>query len=372
MRPHRIDQVVHILAYNDAIGTHVLRTREVLRQAGFASDIYSGEVHPELRQESRPVVDLPLQRQAGTWNLFHHSIGTTVAEAVLSRSEPLLIDYHNITPSSLVDRWAPWVTEELELGIDQLSQLAPKAFYGLAHSRFSESELRDAGCAETSVVPPLFSLLNPASVTDSEYARTLGTLRAAKSKGGSDWLFVGRISPHKAQHDLIKALAASHDFYEPETRLHLVGTSLGTDYPRALDRFSHRLGVEDSVNMTGAVSASVLAAYFAGADVFVCASDHEGFCVPLVEAMGRGIPVVAYDAAAVGETVGGAGLLVADKSPLEFAATVDRVTSDPELRDCLVTLGKLRSAELSLPASGNQLVAAIDDAVKVAESAGIS
>ena len=77
---------------------------------------------------------------------------------MLARSEPLLIDYHNITPASLVDRWAPWVTEELELGIDQLALLAPKAFYGFAHSHFSENELRDAGCRTTSVVPPLFTL----------------------------------------------------------------------------------------------------------------------------------------------------------------------------------------------------------------------
>jgi glycosyltransferase involved in cell wall biosynthesis len=350
--------------------------RDVLRQAGFESDIYSGEVHPELRHESRPVEDLPLSRQAGTWILFHHSIGTTVAEAVLRRSEPLLIDYHNITPASLVDSWAPWVTEELRLGVDQLAMLAPTAFYGLAHSHFSERELRGAGCAETSVVPPLFTLRGStsrsASPTDTEYAQTLGALRAAKSKGGSDWLFVGRVSPHKAQHDLIKALAASHSFYDPESRLHLVGTSLGADYPRALDRFSDRLGVAESVDMTGAVPASVLSAYFACADVFVCASDHEGFCVPLVEAMGTGVPVVAYDAAAVGETVGGAGLLVSDKSPLEFAATVHRVTNDPELRSRLVALGKTRATELSMPASGRHIVAAIDDAVNVAESKGIA
>jgi glycosyltransferase involved in cell wall biosynthesis len=132
------------------------------------------------------------------------------------------------------------------------------------------------------------------------------------------------------------------------------------------------LGVAGSVNMTGAVSASALSAYFASADVFVCASDHEGFCVPLVEAMGKRIPVVAYDATAVGETVGGAGLLVSDKSALEFAATVDRITSDPELRRRLVALGKQRAAELSLPASATLVTAAVEAAVKVAESAGLA
>jgi glycosyltransferase involved in cell wall biosynthesis len=366
MRPARIDQVVHILAYNDAIGTHTLEMQKVLRAAGFESDIYSGEVHPELRHLSRPVTELPLREQPDTWILFHHSIGTAVADVVLGRSEPLLLDYHNITPAALVDRWAPWVREELELGITQLGMLAKKAFYGIAHSEFSAKELRQAGCAETRVVPPLFRLQHGVETTD-EYAIELGALRASKASGGTDWLFVGRISPHKAQHDLIKALAASRRFYDPDTRLHLVGTSLGEDYPRALARFADRLGVTDALDMPGAVSQSVLSAYFSAADVFVCASDHEGFCVPLVEAMGRGIPVVAYDAAAVGETVGGAGLLVSDKSPLEFAATVNRASTDDALRARMVDLGKARAEELALPASGMAAVAAIEDALKVAQ-----
>ena len=209
MRPARIDQILHILAYNDAIGSHVLAVRDVLRRAGFESDIYAGQVHPELKHESRPVEDLPLTPREGSWLLFHHSIGTTVAETVLKRPEPLLVDYHNITPAALVDRWAPWVREELELGIEQLEQLAPKAFFGVAHSAFSEKELQQAGCHRTAVVPPLFSIA--ASTAD---AGALAALRAEKAEGGSDWLFVGRISPHKAQHDLIKALACSRQIYD--------------------------------------------------------------------------------------------------------------------------------------------------------------
>src|ERR1700683_2345948 len=119
--------------------------------------------------------------------------------------------------------------------------------------------------------------------------------------------------------------------------------------------------------MRAAVSASALSFSFASAGVFVCASDHEGFCVPLVEAMGRGVPVVAYDAAAVGETVGGAGLLVSDKSPLEFAATGNRASTDEALRACMVDLGRARAAELALPASGMAVVAAIEEAVKVTQ-----
>ncbi len=367
MTPGRIDQVLHILAYNDAIGTHVLAVRDVLRNAGFESDIYAGQVHPELKGEARPVEDLPLVARAGCWILFHHSIGSTVAETVMKRPEPLIVDYHNITPAGLVDRWAPWVREELELGIEQLEQLGPKAFYGLAHSAFSDRELQHAGCHQSAVVPPLFSI-----ATSGADPAALAALRAEKAEGGSDWLFVGRISPHKAQHDLIKALACSRQVYDPNARLHLVGTSLGTDYPRALARFAARLKVGDAVRMTGAVPAAVLAAYYETADVFVCASDHEGFCVPIVEAMARGVPVVAYEAAAVGETVGPGGLLLGEKAPMVVAAAADRVVSDRTLSRRLADAGRSRAAELSMPASAKLLRSAIEHAVDVATDLGIA
>ena len=145
-RPERIDQVVHILAARDAIGTHVIHTRQALRTAGYPSDIFAGDAHPEVRHVARPLTDLPDGVQRDTWLLLHHSTGDAVAEAVLRREEPKLIDYHNITPPSLVSRWAPWIREELELGLDQLAALAPASIFGIAHSAFSEAELHAAGC----------------------------------------------------------------------------------------------------------------------------------------------------------------------------------------------------------------------------------
>jgi L-malate glycosyltransferase len=381
MRPARIDQVVHVLAYKDAIGNHVIRMREVLRDAGFESEIYSGEVHPELRNETFPIADLAdladlsvtsargtSTRGGGRWLLFHHSIGSKVADVVLTRPEPLLIDYHNITPPDLIDGWAPKVREELVEGEEQLVKLAPKAFFGLAHSEFSEAELRAAGCEQTRVVPPLFDIDRRTPPDRS----VLKVLESEKADGGRDWLFVGRISPHKAQHDLIKALAAARAVYDPKARLHLVGTSLGEDYPRALDRFAKRIGVGAAVRTPGAVPDAVLSAYYEAADVFVCASDHEGFCVPLVEAMARGLPVVAYSAAAVGETVGDGGIVLGEKSPLLVAAAVDRLTSNRELARRIGDSGRRRAAELAMPAGAQSVTEAIEEAVKVAAGVGIA
>jgi glycosyltransferase involved in cell wall biosynthesis len=124
--------------------------------------------------------------------------------------------------------------------------------------------------------------------------------------------------------------------------------------------------------MTGAVPGPVLSAYYETADVFVCVSDHEGFCVPAVEAMANGVPVVAYDVAAVGETVGSGGLLLDDKSPMVVAAAVDRVVRDPALSRRLVDCGRKRAAELSMPASGKKVISAIEQAVDAAGELGIA
>jgi glycosyltransferase involved in cell wall biosynthesis len=364
--PDRIDQVLHILAARDAIGTHVIHTRGALRAAGYESDIYAGDAHPEVRDLARPLEELSTGRPGRRWLLFHHSTGSAVAEAVLRRPEPKLLDYHNVTPASYVSRWAPYMREELELGLEQLQALAPASFYGIAHSDFSRAELESAGCPRAAVVPPLFDLGD--GEIDPEVAAQLA---AERTSGGSDWLFVGRLSPHKAQHDLIKALACYRLCYDPMARLHLVGTSLGVDYPRALERFATRLGISGAVRMPGTVSGPALLAYYRAADVFVCASDHEGFCVPLVEAMHRGVPVVAYRSSAVGETVGDGGLVMPDKEPMTLAAAAHRVVSDPATRTATVRLGQRRAATFSLALGRARMARAIEDAVATAAHAGV-
>ena len=357
-RPERIDQVVHVLAGHDAIGTHVLHLRTLLRSMGFASDVYAGATQPEVADEALPVEALPATTRPGTWLVFHHSIGTPVAEAVLHRQEPMILDYHNITPASLVRRWAPWVRAELELGREQLVALAAEARFGVAHSHFSQAELRAAGCRRSAVAAPFSDVAVAPGPLPSKASGSLGTTRP-----GAQWLFVGRVSPHKAQHDLLKALACYRRCFDPDARLVLVGTSLGEEYPRALDRFAAHLGLTDAVERTGVVSGADLARYYATSDVFLSASDHEGFCVPLVEAMFYGLPVVAYDAAAVGETVGDAGLVLHDKAPMTLATAAYRVVSDATLRTSLVRAGRRRVGDFTVGACTTRWRVVLEEAL---------
>ncbi len=127
--------------------------------------------------------------------------------------------------------------------------------------------------------------------------------------------------------------------------------------------FIDELGLGDAVNLPGSVSGAELEAYFRAADVFVMASDHEGFCVPLAEAMGHGVPIVAYGVTAVPETVGGAGLVLPDKAALPFAAAVGRVLQDPQLHAVLAAAGLERAAGFDLAASTRRFVSLVQEAV---------
>jgi len=358
--PVRVDQVIPSLASRDAIGVHTINLRDGLRAVGIDSDIFYGSFTPDVRGEGRAVTELG---RAGRdrWLLYQSSIGSPVYDIFAARTEPKLVNYHNITPAHLLRDWEPDVAYEVALGRTQLARLAPQSRFAVADSAFNESELRALGYEDTAVVPLLIDMHRKGEAPDPALAERLA--RQKVGAGGADLLFVGKISPHKAPHDLVKMLAVLRRLYDPSARLHLVGSPLGETYEPALRAFISELGLDDAVNLAGSVSEAELEAYLQAADVFVCASEHEGFCVPLAEAMGHGIPIVAYGVAAVPETVGGAGLVLPDKSPASFAAAVGRILSDEALRRHLASAGRARADGFRLSDSQRHFVSLLQEAI---------
>jgi glycosyltransferase involved in cell wall biosynthesis len=341
----------------------VLHLRDLLRDLGFESDVWCKGAFPETRGIARFTDDLPADRRPSTWWLYHLSSGSPVADLIAERPEPKIVDYHNITPGNLFGSWVPWATEEAEAGLAQLKTLTDASFFAIADSEFNASDLREAGMADgrTLVVPPLF---DPAALRRSVDRDLEVQRRSERRGGGADWLFVGRVTPSKAQDDLIKALAIYREVYDPRARLHLVGTSMGDDYPRALERYARRLGLGDAVRLAGSVSDEALAAYYETCDVFVCASEHEGFCIPIVESMAFGLPVLAFGAGAVPGTAGNGALVLEDRSPLALAAAAHKVTTDQTLRTRLVELGRARADHFSLEHGRERWTRAIELAIR--------
>ena len=361
MSPAAIHQFVPALAPRDAIGGHVLQLQGLLREMGFQSDIFAGSAHPELAQRARPYRRFGWRfDRRQSWLLYQCSIGSPMADFFAARSEPTMINYHNITPGGLLRAWDPEIGRNADLGRHQMTKLAPKTTLAIADSRFNESELGDAGFGRTVVATPLIDL--DSRIREPDEA-TADRLAAGRRGGGADLLFVGRIAPNKGQHDVIKALAAYRRAYDAKARLHLVGGVASSAYNRSLNCFVEELGLRQAVDFAGSVTDSQLAAYYRSADVFVCCSDHEGFCVPLLEAMQHRLPIIAYGAAAIPETVEGAGLVLPDKTPALVAAAVRRVVEDGALRQALGEAGVVRLEELSLDRSRARFATVIEEAV---------
>jgi glycosyltransferase involved in cell wall biosynthesis len=173
----------------------------------------------------------------------------------------------------------------------------------------------------------------------------------ARTRAGHHWLFVGRLAPNKCQHDLIAAFAAYRLAYDSGARLTLIGSEAAPSYSDALYGLIDDLGLHGAVTVAGSVTDAELAAYYDDADVFVCLSRHEGFCVPLLEAMRHDVPVVAFAAAAVPDTVGDAAVLLQDPSPVPVAAAVRELLEDSRFGKELVEAGRRVVAEHALAPS---------------------
>jgi glycosyltransferase involved in cell wall biosynthesis len=330
---HTVHQIVPTLSAGDAVGRHTLAVRDALRAAGLRSHIYSDDVAPALRHDAHPLDALPPPGTRGLALLYQCSIGNEVVGRLLARPEPLVVDYHNLTPVSQLLRWAPDMAHLVGWGRGQLGDLAARSVLGIGDSAFNAEELTAAGFARTAVVPILLDVAD---------LRHDGPVRTGRS--GRRWLFVGRIVPNKAQHDLVLALAWYRAVHDPEAELHLVGGDAAPAYTAALQELIGDLHLGDAVRLVSGLDDAAVAREYAEADVFVCLSDHEGFCIPVLEAMANDLPVVAYASSALPETVGSGGLLLPSKDPAIVAGAVHRLATDEPLRTAMIQRGSARVA----------------------------
>jgi glycosyltransferase involved in cell wall biosynthesis len=267
----------------------------------------------------------------------------------------VIINYHGITPAEYFAPWNNAITRGQTAALHELAHLAPKVDLGIADSAFIADELRRAGCARTTIVPVAGVPDPPLEPTTEAVER----VRSHQRGGGHQWLSVGRLAPNKAHHHTIAALFVARAGEDPEARLTVVGSPTVPSYAAALRRYAAALGLGDAVDFVSGISDDELAARYRAADVLVLLSDHEGFGVPLVEAMSHGLPVVAHDAGAVGEVLDGAGRLLEDKGPRSVADAVNGLLADPGERERLRQAGLARFAALELGEAANLLFEAV-------------
>jgi glycosyltransferase involved in cell wall biosynthesis len=271
-----------------------------------------------------------------------------MAPWLAGRSETLVVNYHNITPPEL---FAPW-DNHLALGQvraqGDLQALAPRAALAVADSVYNETQLHTAGFVRTAVVPP------SAGLSPEELRATSTTLH--QHGGGARWLCVGRIAPNKAIEDIVAALAVTRLRRDPDATLLIIGKPATHSYAAALHRYVDELGLSQAVQFGGHASDESVAAAYEASDVLVVTSAHEGFCVPVVEAMASGLPVVAFAQGALPEVLGSAGTFVTDRDPSVLASTISELLADTPRRNSLRDLADRQLAQLDMAGAAGRLV----------------
>jgi glycosyltransferase involved in cell wall biosynthesis len=325
-----VHQVLATLGYGDAIGHEVLGIRQTLLRAGYRSDIFVETADPRLEDHTRDYRDLIHEATPETVLIHHFSIGSRASRTAYALPGRMVLVYHNITPPEYFMGVHPLLVQLCYLGRRELGAYATRCALALGDSEFNRQELVALGFPDTGVLPvvPSFDHLdvdpNPFIAKDFD-------------DGWANILFVGRMIPNKKIEDVIRFFHAYRTRYNPRSRLLLVGSYSGFEsYYAMLQGLIARLGTPD-VFFLGHVTNEELSALYDVGDLFLCASEHEGFCVPLVEAFYKRIPVLAYAATAVPATLGGGGVLYDDKNPEYVAALMDAVRGDPELEARILT-----------------------------------
>lgn len=324
-RPRAVHQLLAALSYGDAIGNEALAIQGHLRAAGYDSEIYAESVHPRMVGRCRPLWRYAEVSSAETVCLYHFSIGSAAGRLIYHAPDRLVSIYHNITPARFFLGFHPHLAGLCYHGRRELRAFAPRTELALGDSEFNRGELEQAGYRRSAVLP---------IVLDLELYRgpRSPVVRRLYGDGATNILFVGRIIPNKRIEDLLRMFAVYQRYVEPRSRLLLVGDSRGHErYLRRLLEWIDALRLRDVV-LAGHVDHDDLLAYYSVAHAFVCLSEHEGYCVPLLEAMDAGVPVIAFDAGAVRETLRGGGLLLREKPPELVAELVHEVVTNHALR----------------------------------------
>jgi len=327
MRDVEVHQFLTDLFPVDAVGAHTLAMRRALREAGMGGHIWAEAFDPHYRLVARRYCRYGRERgRRGRTRrvlLYQMSTGSNgIVDLLHGLGAPLAAYYHNITPPEFFYPFDAEAAERMRRGREQLCRLAPRIRLAFAASRFSAEELRSVGVKDVRLLPP-FAAPDQTS-PDERYLRQL-----RDGKRGIDLLFVGRVFPHKGHQQLIRVLALLAAGAESEVRLFIVGRPGPNTYLDLLHRVVTRLGLDRRVIFTGVVSQAQLAAHYRAADLFLCLSEHEGFCLPLLEAMHRGCLCLSTNTGASPEVAGDAALYVNPYYPADIVQGLRRLVALP-------------------------------------------
>ncbi|MFR4351139.1 MAG: glycosyltransferase [Roseburia sp.] len=332
----RIVQILPVLAFGDAVGNDTRALKDALLEAGYDTEIYAAVIDERLPHGTAKPYDMLEKLEDDDIVIYHLSTGHKLNYEIEMLGGRKVILYHNITPECYFEKYNKDAYTSCSQGIKAAKRLARIADYAIADSEYNRQDLLSYGFQCNIEVLPIL-------IPFEDYAKK-PSARVMKTYEDDyvNILFTGRVVPNKKQEDIIDAFYYYKNFIQPKSRLILVGSFAGIDkYHKQLDAYVKKLGLEDVI-FTGQIKFDEILAYYHLADLFLCMSEHEGFCVPVVEAMYFDVPVIARDTSAIAWTLGGSGMLLSDKDPIIAAEMMNRVLTDEVLKQKILRNQRIR------------------------------
>ncbi|MBQ8189520.1 MAG: glycosyltransferase [Lachnospiraceae bacterium] len=326
----KIISMLPVLAFGDAVGNDTLAVHNSLKKAGYESVIVAAVIDKRLDANVAMSADDLSWITADDIVIYHLSTGHELNYRFAALPCRKIIKYHNITPPEYFFGYNQNTMTSCMEGYRAASKYVNQAEYCWVDSAYNGEELKQMGyTCPIDVIPILIPFDDYAKKPDKQILERM-------KDDYVNIIFTGRIAPNKRQEDVIAAFYQYKKYYNQKSRLILVGNHAGMEvYYESLKKYVELLELDDVI-FTGHISFEEILAYYCSADIFLCMSDHEGFCVPLVESMYFDVPVLAKGTSAITETLGGSGMILPDNDPMVAASAINRILTDPQLKSAIV------------------------------------
>jgi glycosyltransferase involved in cell wall biosynthesis len=345
-----VEQFLPSLHYGDAVGNSALALHRFLISRDVGSRIIAMNSDASVKDQAIMFSDYRLDPDA--IKILHFAIPSPLTDFFLELKGKKVLIYHNITPSRFFVGYSDSLVHITHAGREQLKKLAQCFDLCLGDSTYNADELRELGFANVHIFPLIVNLDDYSGEPSRAYLELLKNER-------KNIMFAGRVSPNKKIEDLIKVVFFYKKYISPAIRLIVVGnTSSLSKYYLAVQDLASRFHLNsEDVFFTGHLPMDEFLAVYRLADVFLSMSEHEGFCLPLLESCYFQVPVVAFDAGAVAETLDGAGILFRAKDSASVAGLIEQVLEKDPLRRRLQTMAAERIGRYRLQADPKLLLA---------------
>ncbi len=333
----RVTQLLPSVHSGDAVGDSAYEIHRALQAKGIESHILGVHIDAHLNDRAVDFSRFAEFDTPDTIHIYHFAVPSPITYAFKEAKGRKVIIYHNITPPHFFERFSQELVTITATGRHEIKLLAETTDLGLADSEFNRLELVEYGYKKTGVLPILLDFSKYETPPDQDVLDRFDDDRV-------NILFVGRVTPNKKQEDLIKAFYCYKRFVNPEARLLLVGKYRDDEaYVTLLRELLAELRVED-VYLIGHVTQAELNAFYKLADLLLCLSEHEGFCVPAVESMYFRLPILAYNCTALPYTLGNSGILINEKRYAEIAEMMQMIVEHSALREAILARQSARLA----------------------------